>query len=223
MIGAAILAIVLSALPGDSEETVGFNANFKDLLQSKVLTVEKISAGMKIPLHSVIATHPRGRIARDDDFQSTVTLAFRRQDVLQAVLSKLLSPDNKDVRVVHLFARPGVETVVTVDSVKVTLHEGIIFHLRDDIKALTRLKTFISEDVTATVIEVRGTVLVSRDTQIIQEKLAPIWTLSRGPRVPCVEGKNCFKRSDGGFDILVDPELANYEHVPRLYSPRLEE
>jgi len=100
---------------------------------------------------------------------------------------------------------------------KLIIHQGIEIHLRDGIPApeYNNYKTFVSENVKGKVVDFKGIILVSRDYDIIKEKLKSVYIKYMDPSKP---GVNCFETEEG--IIIIGP--LNKE-IPRKFKPRIEE
>ncbi|MGH7167666.1 MAG: hypothetical protein ACREII_03965 [Nitrospiraceae bacterium] len=208
----AIAAVLLAGEPPDSQSYV--NQNLSHLLNGQTLKVEEAKVGMKISLHSLLVTAPLFEQPKGSPQQSTMTISFKRSDVHSHYLALLFSRINATVRSVHPFADRGIESVLTDNSLTITLHSGVMLHLRNDIQALPQTKVFVSEDAVGAVTEVHGRAFVSTD-RIVKEKLVNIWTYYPSATVPCILGYNCFEQSDGRYIMTGDV-------MPQYFPPRKE-
>lgn len=117
--------------------------------------------------------------------------------------------------------------MLTKDSLLVTIHKGVILHLRNDLpgRIITKAaasRVFIATHVEGVVTEVWGRAFVSRETETIREQYPWFWTRWGFAYVPCIRGKNCFENPDGTFTLIPgadDPSA----HRLRHYPPRVAE
>jgi hypothetical protein len=211
-----ILGSYVDVIPADS-----LNSVFANRLKGRMLKEERLTEGMTVPLHSVILAPAYQRSEGSDTSEAIATIYFNRNDLTREFLQKFFDPDDAVIRVMHLFASRGVETVLTKDKLLVTLHPGIALHLRNDVQFYPDFRTFREVTTTGTVTYVKGEFLVSRDQGVIMQNLADVWTLIIGPRYPCILGKNCFKAKDGSYYGTVD--LNQKTALPPYFPPRVEE
>lgn len=174
----AVACLTLGAVT--SEEQKAFN-KYVALPGGNVIRGEEIVQGMSIPLHSVIVTIPVLFVPEKPetkrfDSEISVAISFRREDVDKILLQEFLrKPEN------FPFGDPCLETVLTNDSLYLTIHKGVAFHLRNDIPGAPTLnafvsRVFVSDDVKGVVTKVQGKALVSRDSQLIKEGLSQFWS-----------------------------------------------
>ena len=199
--------------------THNFNYHFADKLGGKCLTDQSVVRGMKIPLNTIIIT-PDFEMAEKST--PALVISFSRDDLTQEFLSTFFDPQNRNVRIIHLFAARGVKTILKAKHLIVTLYQGVGFHLRGDIKFMQFMpgfRTFRSDNVMGVVTQVNGEVLISMDQDIIQEKLTDVWSFQIGPKTPCIIGKNCFQREDGTYTGIIPLDESSL--LP-YFTPRIE-
>ena len=177
----------------DNSIEAQINRELASFLQDDRLSFQEIKKGMVIPLHSLIATFPVEPTAKPNPSEVFVTLVFPRSQLGKRELFILTSQINTWAFEMEPFAHRGVETVLYQDYLIVTIHDGIMFHLRNGIPANPDLKVFRSEDVRGIVTEVRGKVYLSTDHDILSQKLAHKWAFFSKPsfQAPFYIEKTC--------------------------------
>lgn len=204
------------------QEQTSFNAEFGEFLKGKTLAVNEVYAGMKIPMNSIL-TVPWAEEPEKLGSKNSITIAFKRDEVDLVFLKSLF--DKHNVGGSLPFAARGMETVLTRDFLKVTLHEGVFIHLRPDLPGPAGNRILVSDTVVGVVTEVHGKALVSSERVIIRERFADAWTGFQpyGRPIPCVLGKNCSRNPDGTVSIHIDPTEQTQWKFPHVYTPRIQE
>ena len=195
------------------------NGLFANRLQGKGLRTERLVEGMMVPLHSVILAPRYEKSKGGMESEALATISFNYNDLTNEFVTKFFNPDDTVIRILHLFAARGVEAVLTKDNLQVTLHPGIAFHLRNDVHFYPEFRTFRDLNIRGTVTRLSGEFLISRDQDVIMQKLADVWTLIISGH-PCILGKNCFKAADGSYYGTVDRRRE--ADLPPYFPPRVE-
>lgn len=196
-----------------------FQNRFQDKLLGRHLKVEKVVKGIRLPLNSIIVTANYEWIENDPPPLLSLTISFRRGDLTTDFVDKFFDPRNKNIRVVHSFAARGVETVLRPEGLTITLHDGVGLHLRNEVPYLPGFRTFRSDGVVGTVVDVGGDIYVSMDRETIRERLSDVWDFQLKPMLRCSVSNTCKKDARGGY-------LITWEHDERdlnpFYAPRIE-
>ena len=208
MITTLVMAGVLLASTPSAEQSF-LNEHLSHLLNGQHLKVEEVKEGRKIPLHSLIATSPLSGII--EQFASGgsgdllpngfVTITWKLNDMDTHFVASLFQ-ESSAVRMFHPFADRGIEVVLREDSFSITLHEGMLLHLRNDMPSFPTMKTLVSENAIGIATEVRGKMFISMDTEVIETKLPTIWSdslLCVGSIPRCILGDTCIQAPNGMY------------------------
>lgn len=164
-------------------------------------TFHRVKIGMEIPLHSFIELD---RWGKEEGFLS---IEFPKEAVSKKFIRDFFyGEDPNIVGNVHPFAYNGIEAILTKDKMILNLHRNVILHLRNDMSGSPDYKTFKSEDVVGKVVEVRGIVFCSFDTDAIKEHRKDFfigWNTAPPPGDPRIQ---TFKSPDGKRTISIMPE-----------------
>lgn len=208
MVGTLVMAgVLLAGTPSAGQSFL--NEHLAQLLGGEILKVEEVKEGTKVPLHSLIATSAlwgvfeQSASGRTGDLQPDgfVTITWKRDEMDKHFVASLLE-ESSAVRMFHPFVDRGIETVLREESFSITLHDGMLLHLRNDMPSFTKLKTFASEKAVGIATEVRGKVFVSTDTEVIETKLATVWSdslLCAGSIPRCILGDTCIQAPNGMY------------------------
>lgn len=182
-------------------------------LHGRHLAFQKLEVRDKIPLHSVILMP-----AALGKNYGRLILSFPRSDISDDFIRELFFNRNSTIRKLHTFAFPQMEPILKRDSLILIVHDGIVWHLRSDIKGIKGYNTFVNDDVVATVQSFRGEVLCSYEHSTIRTKLGGFYI-----RGAIVAGAD----DDDRVTYLPDGRIAVRKTVPsdarpRSYEPRVE-
>lgn len=206
MISELVLAgVLLASTPPDGQTFL--NEYLAHLLKGQTIKVEEVKEGMKIPLHSLIVTSPLSGVVEDstsgraENLQPDgfVTVTWKLKDVNEQFVASLFQ-EYTAVRMFHPFVDRGIEAVLKDDSFSITLHEGMLLHLRNDMPSFPKAKSFVSGDVIGIATKVQGKVFVSMDSEVIKTKLSSIWSdslLCNGSIPQCILGDTCIQAPNG--------------------------
>jgi hypothetical protein len=187
----------------------------RDELGGAVISEEQAVAGMTIPLNSLVVGPSYERADTSDPI---LTITFRRDDLTEEFVEKFFDPTNRNVRVIHPFAERGIEAVLNNERLSITIHRGVILHLRNDLEAIPGFRTFRINNAVGTVSAVSGDFVVSRDSDTIRH-LSHVSTRFSAPQMRCAPDEKCVRTRDGGYLFQFDSSDSS---LPRRYPPRVQ-
>lgn len=171
------------------------------------LQFAKVVVGKEIVLNSAIFVPLKPA-------EGGLTIEFRRSDLEEAFIQDLFFGQGNDVTHLHPFARLGMEATLTDERLILSIHPGVILHLRNDIKGFPRYKTFFNEDIVGRVTDVRGDVYYSADQGKIKKGLGSVYISFVGP----TPGAKLVRLPDGSIAIIPPPGV---QYGPAKYPPRV--
>lgn len=207
--------LALSNIATVNQQTV-LNKYLVHLLDGESLNFERVDNGMVVPLHSLVMTIPLEFRPKGSRFQNSVTISFNRGELNEQYLAKLFSDVDPNFLRISPFTRLGIESVLTKKEFRVTIHDGLVFHLQD----VPGYLVFLPDGVVGTVTNVQGQVFIAKVQGIARRKLNRFWSYPRD-EFQCtffeVTEEDCILSPDGGclFNLTCEASL-------RSYPPRIE-
>lgn len=211
------LAISFMALlfcwPAAGNESVDPNTHFAHLMGNAKLTFHEAKIGERVPLNSMIVMP--SAVGRG---YGHLTIAIDRKLLEPSFIEDLFYGRDAEVIENHPFANKQVHAVLTKSLLIMNIHNGVLMHFRPDMVADSDYRTFAEKDVSAVVLDVDGSVLISNDAALIKDKLDEYyvqWRLAMSPT-----SSNATTTPD--HKIKLERRLVGSE-VPRLYPPTVVE
>ncbi len=210
----ALVLLVASCWSQGAEKHASGTPSVDVLLNGHVVRMNELKEDMQVPLNTIVTASnvadPTGEFCPQPG--SSVTIAFKKADVNAQMLAFLQATEGLSASSFYPYSSGYTRITMKAEHVLITIEQGLIFHLRNDIPAVFNIigdeierdfpfstEFFNSHEIAGVVKGVQGSAFASTDQKFVKEYFPELWTTHICSLPRCILGYNCIRAPDGSY------------------------